>query len=109
MNLRIGQKVVCIDGDFMPARQKGQDNIPVLNGIYHIRALQPVLFGLGRYSGPQMTALLVEIVNDQQMWIEGFCEAGFAVARFRPVVERKIETDISVFTAMLKERELERL
>lgn len=97
MTFRVGQKVVCVDDDisgkylppgFLPTAH-GMDGLKK-NNIYTIRMV-------GTEIGVPICRL-VEIVRP-------FCdytgaEAPYAVARFRPVVERK--TSIEIFTAMLK-------
>lgn len=89
---QVGQRVICIDDDFHQRFPEDVGTIfPVKGQIYTVRSVE-----LTRY-GPAIT--LVEIINVDQLYEDGFGELNFLPRRFRPVVERK--TDISIFTRML--------
>lgn len=95
---RVGQKVVCVDaesnGKYVPCGFGTPLNNNMhglkLGSIYTIRELDDV-FGVA-------ICRLEEIRRDYEPILGN--ESGFALERFRPIVERK--TDISIFTAMLK-------
>lgn len=85
---RIGQKVICVDDDFSQYHYFGEQ-YPQKNCIYTVRN-----FSDGEH------IRLVEIINNQYPYNDGFMEVSFRATRFRPIVERK--TDISIFTEMLR-------
>jgi hypothetical protein len=70
--------------------------MPVLNSIYTIREVITL--------NGHVAVRLVEIKNPVLEYGDGTNEMAFRASRFRPVVERK--TDISIFTAMLKKKEI---
>jgi hypothetical protein len=90
---RIGQKVVCISS---PTPQWYIPNVPVVDEIYVIRGIRTEahIEGYG--------VLLDRVINQEILWDDGdTCEWGFRPRHFRPLVE----TDISVFEEMLREKE----
>jgi hypothetical protein len=98
---RIGQKVVCVDDDpnrdsLMVPRHLLIKNLDGLRRaeIYTIRAMA---FERAHNGSQVLCVWLKEIVRP----IEGADteEPGYAVERFRPLVERK--TDISIFKKLL--------
>ena len=98
MIFSVGQKVVCINDEWLDPSWVAVPNRPVAGLIYTVRGHDywdlPDLFVNDRI-------FLVEITNPLVDWIE--CEqreGSFPTWRFRPVVERK--TDISIFTQMLR-------
>lgn len=84
MSFRVGQKVVCVD-DAPSLGREWFGYEPKEGAVYTIAG-----FSHGRY-GDYQVLVLVELNHP---W-------GYRASRFRPVAERK--TDISIFTAMLKE------
>lgn len=95
MTFRVGQKVVCVDDDFEPYLSMDIHQFPICETIYTVRE---TLCG----AAPWMAIRLNEIKNKPgpSQWGE-FCEPYFRASRFRPVVERKKQTDISIFKKML--------
>jgi len=95
MAFQIGQRVVCIDNRF--ALFYGDELLPRIGQILTIRELQthnPLILGL----------IFEEVRNPKLYYPAGFMECSFDARGFRPVVD----TDISIFTAMLNpEKELE--
>jgi hypothetical protein len=95
-NLRVGQKVVCVDVPWPEHTAEAVRlgvRLPEAGRIYTIR-------WLGTASDGFTYCRLVEIENPIMKfpgWPAG--EARFGVRRFRPLVTRK--TDISQFKAML--------
>lgn len=85
--------VACVKG-FTPVPP---DSAPVKGMVYTVREVCVV-----PDSGTGLR--LEEVVNWPQQFRDGFVERSFSVDGFRPVVE----TDISVFTAMLAPKEKER-
>ena len=89
MTFHVGQKVVCINGDFTDFPHfVGVVEFPKEKRIYVIRDI--VLGFDGKIYRPGL--LLVEIQN--RLGPKGV-EYNFDPCRFRPLVERKSETDIS--------------
>jgi hypothetical protein len=90
----IGQKVECIDGKWDPEWIRRHPNIilPKEKEVYTIRGIRHS-FKIG--------LLLEEIRNPICDFQEGLCEPSFVKESFRPLVERKVETDISIFMKML--------
>lgn len=95
VQFHVGQRVVCIDAKvrFHP------DEIYIFNGmeieegrIYTIRDI-----GFDEFHPEEVVVRLVEIYREPGG--DETEESGFAVDRFRPVIERK--TDISIFTNIL--------
>lgn len=94
----VGQKVVCVDdGGFYPnGGPTSGELLPVRSQVYTVRDLVP-----NYVRGPSIR--LHEIANKPHAYIDlldgsPVYECAFACRRFRPVVN----TDISIFTAMLK-------
>ena len=95
MTFHIGQKVVCVNGEFNKSWADLPVSLPQQREVYTIRAL-----GCFNFNGSPATPVmwLFEIQNNEELWEDGSAgEVGFDVHRFRPVKE----TDISIFTAML--------
>jgi hypothetical protein len=92
MTFRVGQKVVCVDDDFFRPYLAEPLNLPIKGQVYTIR---------GSISDERWTWYwLVEIVNPPSsldLLEFGKVEPAFKPSHFRPAVE----TDISIFTAML--------
>lgn len=85
-HLRIGQMVVCVDGDFRGVHplDKTLCQFPARGRIYTIRGfLVRPDDGLG--------LLLEEIVNPADYYSDGYGEPAFFAYRFRPVKETNIE------------------
>ena len=92
-NLRIGQKVVCIDDDWgpMPVDMAGHvQRWPKKDDVYTVRTIDV------EKSTSKVFIRLHEIVNPES---DKDREAEFWAECFRPVVER--ETDIAIFEKML--------
>lgn len=81
MMFRVGQKVVCVDGDPLWGLCTGS--------IYTIARV-------GFYRAGQASRLHVDVSE-----IKNSIPLGWRATRFRPLSERK--TDISIFTKMLSE------
>lgn len=98
MTFHVGQKVVCIYGDWSVGwRTVGTPNLPAKGAVYTIRALMRWRFGSG---DTQLACLLEEIRNPTMDWQDGdIGEHPFWVEHFRPIVEKK--TNISIFEKML--------
>lgn len=101
----VGQKVVCVSDEpknpcVLNGRILADDywpNFPKKGKIYTVRGFfcdDPDLCGI----------YLVELINPVRHYTKGFVEGGFRAENFRPLEERK--TDISIFTEMLKDKEL---
>jgi hypothetical protein len=93
MTFRVGQKVVCINGYDDLAKRYGCRG-PVKGNVYTIREFDD--------RGSEPALRLVEITNPLKMHrnISEPIEPAFAVAAFRPVVERK--TDIGFAHEILR-------
>ena len=97
MTFRVGQKVVCIDGDFS-SYWSVVKHLPEKGRVYTVRALTECTFGPFK---DVPCILLQEIRNPVQLWSNGrVFECPFTAKRFRPVVERK--TDISFAHEILR-------
>lgn len=93
---RLGQSVRCVDVSPRIYSDRTLTAVLVLNATYTIRGIDPRTIP---YVGVA-TVLLEEIWMPAEYTKEfGRQEPGFASDRFRPLV--KLETDISVFKAML--------
>ena len=86
---RVGQKVVCVDADGAPLS---------VGAIYTIASIGPTVFGHWRGRFYKISAVYLHEVEPNPG-----CD-GFFPKRFRPAVDRP--TNISVFTSLLREREL---
>lgn len=95
MSFHVGQRVVCVDDASRPGLLwsigKAWGDLDGLRKgtIYTVRGIELAPIGV-------LTLKLREIVRKSPPGT-GNLDAGFAAFRFRPVVE----TDISIFTAML--------
>jgi hypothetical protein len=98
MSFRVGQRVVCIDDHREP------DEPPpyvVKNQIYTVAASYDDLVIRDRKIVPHPVIDLFELARiESDVWT-----SGFDAHCFRPVIEKK--TDISVFTALLKQKQRE--
>jgi len=84
----VGQLVVCVDGRW--DRCSGYKEFSPTKGVvYTVREIVE--------HGENIGLQLEEIINPPYLYIEGFCEVAFAAARFRPVVETRLD----VFREML--------
>jgi hypothetical protein len=96
-NFQIGQKVECLCDDWQAKRF--MQAWPVAGKIYVVRGFYDVGHRLGLY--------LHGVHNEPRPWIDGFAEAAFATINpdgqlnFRPVIERKTETDITELKKLL--------
>ena len=97
-NLRVGQKVVCIDFPYAPLQQAiiraTGTEVPVPGKIYTVRWIR-----ISEEDGLPYVRL-EEIVNPIINW-PGYApgECRFGARRFRPIVSKP--TSIAVFKAML--------
>jgi hypothetical protein len=93
---QVGQKVVCINGEYDFAAKVCVPNLPAKGRIYTVRDLTT------EGSGPGIR--LYELVNPSILHSNypQPVEPAFHPDRFRPVIERK--TDITVFTEMLNKQ-----
>lgn len=100
MTFHVGQKVVCIEGEFDQAALAISLGValPTKGVIYTIRNFED--------RGDEPCLRLIEIVNPKIMHHgDIFDEPAYANDCFRPLVEKK--TDISIFTAMLNQKQRE--
>lgn len=94
MSFHVGQKVVCIDGDFKNPHYEPPGAMPDKGGIYTIRSMEMATCG---YSGAiQLGLRFYEFVYPPVACGHEPC---FAARCFRPLIERK--TDIAIFQRML--------
>lgn len=95
-NFRVGQKVVCVD-DCFPSTHLA---LPVRGAVYTVREIVPDWF-------PGRTALrLEEIINPETPWSDlTMSEVAFNARRFRPLVEKKTDTGMSILTQILRDVE----
>jgi hypothetical protein len=95
MIFKIGQKVICIDdGDIDAIGEVWRPGEEIHEGkIYTVSAI------VSHRSLGQMVSL-VEVERSTECWLL-WGHKGYGAIRFRPIVER--QTDIFVFTEMLKE------
>jgi len=92
----VGQKVVCVDGDFKCPDQ--HSILPREKGVYTIRAIYREHYA---DAGWTVAVLLEEVRNPARGWLTlGWHEMGYAADRFRAITERK--TDISIFREILR-------
>lgn len=107
MNFRVGQKVVKVRfKGYRPRDERGygDEHTPKIGVVYTVRG-----FDHDGFDGPSLW--LEEIVNPvhSYSWYDGSIrtqECSWPAASFRPLTVKK--TDISIFTEMLKPRELVR-
>ena len=88
---QVGQKVVCINGDFPKPLARLYKNFPVKDQVYTIRAVY-VGRGVAFPSKPgqsdgEIGVLLNEIVNPPDLKMVRGHELGFKAERFAPVEE----------------------
>lgn len=98
MSFYVGQKVVCVNADpraFNPVSCDWKPGEELVEGaIYTIRRA---------YVFNSLAIVQLDEICRAQIAFDVYGEnAGYAAARFRPVVKRK--TDISVFVAMLNQK-----
>lgn len=94
---RVGQKVVCVDDAFAWKNTiyAGQVTLPTLHAIYTIRAVDEYERGvILAFKEVHNTPKVLKAYGNSTMR-----EPMFLAYHFRPVVN----TDISIFTAMLKQ------
>lgn len=91
MTFHVGQKIVCVDDG--PSKWSGMCGKSVKRG-----RIYTVLRMMDYHDGAGERLYLIEAAPSG-------CHDGFNPDRFRPIVEKK--TDISLFTAMLKEKQRE--
>lgn len=98
MTFRVGQKVECINVDphLYPCSNPDEYDLDLadlkVGEIYRVRWCKPTRRrDFGKFIGVR----LVGIVRSNG-------DPAFGAMRFRPVIERKRETDISALTALLK-------
>jgi hypothetical protein len=100
----VGQKVVLVDDDWSnwtrvsgwrPILESGRVKLPVKGVVYTVRSI-------GIHEVLDLPVMLLrEIVNPVILYCDASpAEPPFGCRRFRPLVET--ETDISIFTKMLK-------
>lgn len=94
MSFHVGQRVVCVDGNWKSPTCPGQENRPIKGGHYTIREIYQECF---QQDGWAAALLLYEISNDARDWKSlGFHEAGFSADRFRPLIERSTDTGMAI-------------
>ena len=98
-HFHVGQKVVCINDEFVGECFEDVPHLPLKGAVYTVRSIELMTAASGEQSP---IIRLVEIVNPVMPWEIGEVEIGFVPNRFRPVTKRK--TDISQFQAMLNYR-----
>lgn len=97
MTFRVGQKVVCIDDSstdpaIRASLQRDGMVWPIKGTIYTVRWI-----GCWHFRDQYHPAVrLIEIVNPIIAWSDGTAdELAFISSRFRPLIERRSQTDIS--------------
>ena len=92
----VGQKVVCITDMSWCIHNPNYrgETIPVKDGVYTVRSFATDVFG-------RDCMLLHEIINEHRCYIEGVLECAFDVNHFRPIIERKNESGMSILTDIL--------
>jgi hypothetical protein len=99
MAFRAGMKVVCIDAS--PPSDGGSwgaSDVPVEGAIYTVRAVVA-------HEGCQQ--LLLNEINRSDLARKLYGpQIGYWAGRFRPVQERKSQTDISIFLKMLQPKKV---
>lgn len=101
----VGQKVVYVGSPEPPRPRHPDDPTPrlVKGEVYTIRDIDRRIVGTRNH--PDATILLFERVAPKRDYaVVRDWEIGYKPHVFRPLIERK--TDISIFTKMLKPREL---
>lgn len=90
-SFRVGQKVVCVNGDFSNVRSfgYGTEILPQTNEIYTIREIVP-------HPKYGVCLRLVEIRNEPLDYSDGVHECGFHATRFRSVVDRGTDTGLAI-------------
>jgi hypothetical protein len=101
----VGQKVVCVDASSGNGTLCwGEKSETLIEGnVYTIRRC--FYTDYARKGVPELIVWLDEIARSalsRHLWGQ---DAGYAARRFRPLIEKK--TDISVFTSLLKHKQLE--
>ena len=86
--MKVGQEVVCIDGEFMPPQISLIPNRPKEDKIYTIRDIFTTRMGRALH--------LEEITNPQLEHPSGLgtFEPSFAIERFRPLIEDEVEATV---------------
>lgn len=81
MPFRVGQLVVCVDAfKIEPGRGYGHEVTPEKGRVYTIRTVEPHSLAPSGY-----LVRLREVVNEPELYAEGFSEFRFAASHFRPV------------------------
>lgn len=92
MTFHVGQKVTPKRDAPWPDRGVGE-MLPQFGEVYTIIEIE------GHPTGPGLR--FAELRNTPRHYKGGFCEVMYCAAEFRPVVDNKRETDISVFKKLL--------
>jgi hypothetical protein len=89
MTFRVGEKVVCVDGNFGESwNVAGALLRPIAGMTYIVRWVGDWNF----CDGTALSLRLMEIENPAKNWLlNGVSEAAFVTSRFRPFVPRKTE------------------
>lgn len=99
-NFHVGQRVVCVDGDYTPKQLAdafwGDETLPMTGLVYTIRGYMPEPNGLA--------VRLVEINNEPREYYHGFVECASNASRFRALAypKQSLESDLHLFTPWLK-------
>lgn len=86
--MKVGSKVVCVDGKWNIPDRWGKITCPVNNGIYTVRDV--------RHSPKGVGLLLEEIVNETQRTNQGYAEPSFSISHFREIDELSDHTIESI-------------
>jgi hypothetical protein len=89
-----GVKCVCVDDTWPAGSWYGVEALPTRRTEYTIRSLVDC--------AGVPCCRLEEIVNAPLDYQEGVVEAAFALSRFRPLITRTQEQDVSIFTPLLE-------
>lgn len=102
MNFHVGQKVVCVDDTANNGPLSANMHNLIRKGeVYTIRDIDHRAAGIHGSPSVRLEEVACPI---QPATILGPWEPGFHPRRFRPAIERK--TDIGIFTALLKPKQL---
>lgn len=98
---RVGMRVVCIRNTPVGQERKyasGTQSTKIqIGAVYTVRDID--MRAVHKHG--VACVRLVEFTAPERMTSVGLWEPGYPITAFRPVVERKTETDISIFRKML--------
>ena len=104
MSFKIGQKVVCINTDQHPLGKGDYGAPPVAD---HIEIGK--VYIIRRLSNRKIPLVWLQGINRRQPHADGgfWTDSGFLAFRFRPLIERKTETGMSILREIIDRESVE--